>query len=387
MQYQSNDENVVPTALRARPTRVFKPLGSRSLKQHGEKVDPSKMAQTFKRSALGEITNNKLTAQVAQSTKLLRDGQKVARRQEVIRRTSLVKEEVTIKSELRIEPELEAYNPYDIDSKDKGDELACSQYAADIHKYYFEVEKTRMPNPSYMTDHCDVNIKMRGILVDWLVDVHYKYHLEPQTLHIAVNLVDRHLEKNVTLQRARLQLVGVTSLFIASKYEEIYPPEAEDFIKITDNAYELKDLFKMEEELLASIGYRVTSPTSFQFMNRFLKASATEDPKMRHYAHYIVDRCMQEYKLLKYRPSMLAATAVFLTRTYMSATPVWSATVEHHSTYSEAALAACMNDVSTMLLTASLGVGKSAKLTAVKRKFAKDKFHSVSLFQLKHSDV
>ncbi|OQR96268.1 Cyclin B [Thraustotheca clavata] len=347
---------------------VFKPLGN--LKQHGEKVTKS---QTFKRPVLGEITNNKLT--VLKNKKALLDGQKTQRRQEVIRRTSLVNDKT--KEETKIEPEIETRNEFDIDYEDKDNEVACYQYAADIYKYYFEVEKVRMPNPNYMADQCDINTKMRGILVDWLVDVHAKYHLLPQTLHIAVNLVDRHLEKNVTLPRGRLQLVGVTSLFIASKYEEIYPPEANDFVKITDNAYTLSELFKMEEELLASIGYRVTTPTAYQFMNRFLKATATKVPKLQNYAHYIIDRCLQEYKLLKYKPSMLAATAVLLTRTYMDAQPVWSPTAEYHSTYSEAVLGPCMKDITDMLVTAASGVGKSAKLTAVKRKFSKEKYNHV----------
>ena len=77
---------------------------------------------------------------------------------------------------------------------------------------------------------------MRSILVDWLVDVHLKFKLLPETLFITINLIDRFLEKS-KVTKTRLQLVGVTALFIASKYEEIYPPELKDFIYITDRAY------------------------------------------------------------------------------------------------------------------------------------------------------
>ena len=55
-------------------------------------------------------------------------------------------------------------------------------------------------------------------------------------MYIAVNLIDRYLEKNET-NRAKLQLVGVTAMFIACKYEEIYPPDLKDFVYITDGAY------------------------------------------------------------------------------------------------------------------------------------------------------
>lgn len=169
---------------------------------------------------------------------------------------------------------------------------------------------------------------MRAILVDWLVDVHCKYDLLPQTLHVAVHLIDRYLEKDLSVPRQRLQLVGVTAMFIASKYEEIYPPEAEDFVRITDNAYTRDEVFKMEDKLLASIDYRVTFPTSYQFMKRFIKAARTCDDRVEHFAHYIIDRSLQEYKMVKYLPSTIAASAVHIARTQMNDLPVWvSATV------------------------------------------------------------
>jgi len=77
---------------------------------------------------------------------------------------------------------------------------------------------------------------MRSILIDWLVDVHLKFKLLPETLFITVNIIDRFLEKQ-RVSKSRLQLVGVTALFVASKYEEIYPPELKDFVYITDRAY------------------------------------------------------------------------------------------------------------------------------------------------------
>lgn len=77
---------------------------------------------------------------------------------------------------------------------------------------------------------------MRAILIDWLIDVHLKYKLVPETLFVAVSIIDRYLEKTHIL-RSKLQLVGITALFIACKYEEIYPPNLQDFSDVTDKAY------------------------------------------------------------------------------------------------------------------------------------------------------
>ena len=88
---------------------------------------------------------------------------------------------------------------------------------------------------------------MRSILVDWLVEVHLKFKLVPETLYLTVNIIDRYLSLT-SVTRPKLQLVGVTALLIASKYEEIYPPELRDLVYICDRAYSKSEILKMEEE-------------------------------------------------------------------------------------------------------------------------------------------
>uniref|UniRef100_A0AAV1TDB1 Cyclin B n=1 Tax=Peronospora matthiolae TaxID=2874970 RepID=A0AAV1TDB1_9STRA len=276
-----------------------------------------------------------------------------------------------------IQPTPESYN-HDIDSEDKNDPTACWQYAEDITKYHLEAEKKSKISSSYMARQSDVNPKMRAILVDWLIDVHYKYGLLSQTLHIAVLLIDHYLEKDLTIGRQRLQLVGVSAMLIASKYEEIYPPQAEDFAKITDNAFTRDEVVQMEAKILATISYRVTFPTAFQFMKRFLKASRSCDDRVEHFAHYAIDRSLQEYKLIKYLPSTIAASAVHIARSQMLDFPVWSSTLEHHSSYSERSLDPCVDDMKEMLRNTSKCVGWMAKLTAARRKFSKERFMGVA---------
>ena len=77
---------------------------------------------------------------------------------------------------------------------------------------------------------------MRRTLIDWLVDVHLKYKLLPETLFICVNLIDRFSGRSL-IKRRDYQMVGVTCLLIAAKYEEIYPPQVDNFVYITDHAY------------------------------------------------------------------------------------------------------------------------------------------------------
>lgn len=106
---------------------------------------------------------------------------------------------------------------------------------------------------------------MRAILVDWLVDVHAKFKLKDETLYLTISLIDRYLSIEL-VSRMRLQLVGVASLFIACKYEEIYPPALKDFVYITDNAYVKADVLEMEGHILQALDFSITNPSSYDFL-------------------------------------------------------------------------------------------------------------------------
>lgn len=94
-----------------------------------------------------------------------------------------------------------------------------------------------------------MNENVRAILVDWLINVHAKFKLLPETLYITINLVDRYLSK-IKIEKEEVQLVGVAALMIATKYEEIYPPTVKDFIFVTKNAFTKKTILEMERQIL-----------------------------------------------------------------------------------------------------------------------------------------
>ena len=129
------------------------------------------------------------------------------------------------------------YGPSDnIDERDAEDPLCATEYVQDMYHHFRVKEATTSVRPLYMENQTHINERMRSILVDWLVEVHLKFKLVPETLYLTINLIDRYLERQ-EVSRPRLQLIGVTSLLIASKYEEIYPPELRDLVYICDRAY------------------------------------------------------------------------------------------------------------------------------------------------------
>ena len=121
-----------------------------------------------------------------------------------------------------------------------------------------------------MASQTDVTPRMRAILIDWMVEVHLKFKLQAQTLYIAVNVLDRFLERKIVV-RDELQLIGCTALWTASKIEEIYAPEVQDFVLISDRAFKRSDLLAMEGQMLNVLGFTMTFPTHYIFLTRFAR--------------------------------------------------------------------------------------------------------------------
>jgi ssDNA-specific exonuclease RecJ len=132
------------------------------------------------------------------------------------------------------------------------DPQCVAEHAAHIYKHCLAVEEQTMPLANLMDYQKDINSSMREILCDWLIEVHLKFKLLPETLYLTVNLIDRFLS-TTSIYRNKLQLVGVTAMLIASKYEEIYPPIVSDFVYITDNAYKREEILEMEEKMLKKL--------------------------------------------------------------------------------------------------------------------------------------
>lgn len=184
----------------------------------------------------------------------------------------------------------------------------CLDIISPMYDLFYQQEQAYLVRP-YMDNQKDLNSRMRGILVDWLVEVHYKFRLQPPTLWRCVNLLDRYLEKEPLL-RKKLQLLGVTCLFIACKFEEIYPPEVRDCVYITDNAYTRAELLTMERSVLTVLGYQLCVPTGYNFLTRYLNIINANE-KTRHLSFYYAERNLQESLYLQFKPSRFVCSALY----------------------------------------------------------------------------
>ncbi|CAM9512038.1 unnamed protein product, partial [Discosporangium mesarthrocarpum] len=230
----------------------------------------------------------------------------------------------------------------DIDVRDAEDPLAVTEYVEDLYGYLREREVETKVDKLYMTSQPNVNERMRSILIDWLVEVHLKFKLVPDTLYLTVYLIDKFLELE-QVSRSNLQLVGVTAMLLASKYEEIYPPEIRDLVYITDRAYNKEQILEMESAMANALEFRLTVPTTYCFLLRYLKA-AHADKKIVQLSCYVAERMLQEITMLDHLPSVVACCAIYVARRNLSRHP-WSPTLEKYTRYCESDLVPCLKEV------------------------------------------
>eukprot|EP01125_Pyxidicula_operculata_P011290 TRINITY_DN3696_c0_g1_i2.p1 TRINITY_DN3696_c0_g1~~TRINITY_DN3696_c0_g1_i2.p1 ORF type:complete len:343 (-),score=92.45 TRINITY_DN3696_c0_g1_i2:193-1221(-) len=263
----------------------------------------------------------------------------------------------------------------DIDESDVDDPQACTIYVNDIYANIMKKELADRVSPDYMSNQADITEKMRAIMVDWLVEVHRMFKLLPETLYLAANIIDRFLEKK-PVSRDKLQLVGVTSMLIASKYEEIYAPECNDFVYISDGAYSKEQILKMEQLILNTLNFNLTAPSPLHFLRRYSKA-ANSDYTMHTLCKYLIELALLDVKLLKYVPSEIAAASVYIARKMTSKTPVWTSTLTHYSTYDEASVKSVAIDLNELLHKS-----QKSSLGAIRKKYSANKFGCVAQIPL-----
>ncbi|KAK3805009.1 MAG: cyclin-like protein [Benniella sp.] len=227
----------------------------------------------------------------------------------------------------------------ELEDDDAGDPLMVSEYANQIFEYMQELEMNTMPDPNYMSSQKELAWRMRGVLIDWLAEVHYKFKLLPETLFLAVNLIDRFLSLRA-VSMAKLQLVGVTSLFIAAKYEEVIAPSVQNFIYMSDGGFKDKEILQAERYMLQTLNFQLSFPSPMNFLRRISKAD-NYDIHSRTVAKYLMEIPLLDHNFLECPPSMISGAAICLARR-MIGRYEWHENLVYYSGYTEDELMPCM---------------------------------------------
>ncbi|NXK52529.1 CCNB1 protein, partial [Chauna torquata] len=264
----------------------------------------------------------------------------------------------------------------DVDAEDGRDPHLCSEYVKDIYKYLRDLEAKQAVRPRYLAGQ-EITGNMRAILIDWLVQVQMKFRLLQETLYLTVAIIDRFLQDNA-VSKKMLQLVGVTAMFIASKYEEMFPPQIGDFVFVTDDTYTTSQIRQMEMEILQALDFGLSRPLPLHFLRRASKI-AEVDFQQHALAKYLLELSIVDYDMVHFPPSKTAAAASCLALKVLDGGK-WVSPLQHYLSYTESDLFPVMQHLAKNVMLVNQGLTKHV---TIKNKYASRKNSQIStLIQL-----
>lgn len=262
----------------------------------------------------------------------------------------------------------------DFDLETKGDPAQHAEYAFETFQYYKNRE-AQFRVPSYISAQNEITEAMRGILVDWLVEVQESFELNHETLYTAVKLTDLYLAKK-QVKKEDLQLVGATACLIASKVDERIPPMVDDFMYVCDDAYQRDQIMRMERKMLSVVGFDLGFSLSYRFLRRYGRVCKVTMPVLT-LARYILESSLLEYSLnVELSESKLAAACLILAFKIKSIEG-WKETLEYYSSLK-------VEEVEETVHTLFAMLQKPAKenLKTVRSKYSHKVFHEVASIPL-----
>ena len=188
------------------------------------------------------------------------------------------------------------------------------EYMDDILESLIDEEKNNQYeiNPNYFQYQKEINQSMRIILIDWLIEVHSQFNFKEETLYIAIYIMDSYLSKKY-IQRKNFQLLGITSLLIASKLNEVYFRKIADYAFITANAYSIDHIKYMEEDITKTLDFNFLIPSALSFFEIISKKfGISEDLNKFRFGEFLIQSFLIDYRSLQFSYSTIACACCYI---------------------------------------------------------------------------
>lgn len=194
-------------------------------------------------------------------------------------------------------------------------QIAVADYQDDIVQYMGEVERTSVVSVEMIDLQPEVKWYMRPYLLDFLLEIHQTFRLDPQTLFLAVNIVDKYCSKRVVFKR-HYQLVGCTALWLAAKYEDKKSrvPTLKELVIMCRNAYDAETFVQMERHILSTLEWSIshTSLEDCLQLSLFSLKYPNDTIKTEEMTRFFCEISMYNRTLLHVPHSIIAITAHLL---------------------------------------------------------------------------
>lgn len=196
----------------------------------------------------------------------------------------------------------------------------AEEYQEDILDHMEHMEGETMPDIHSIEIQTEIQWFMRPYLLDFLLEAHQAFKLLPETLHLAVNLLDRYCSRRVVYKR-HYQLVGCAALLIAAKFGDRKErvPTIRELKLMCCSLYEDDMFVQMEWHVLQTLNWVVGHPT----VTAFLQLALTEnepDPDLEHMTNFFTEIALYHKEFISIRPSVMARSCLTLARCVLGRT-------------------------------------------------------------------
>ncbi|XP_075515902.1 cyclin-A1-4-like [Primulina tabacum] len=233
--------------------------------------------------------------------------------------------------------------------------LSCSDLAPEIFKNLRALESMkRRPPRSTQVD------EKRGYYVEWFVDTVDALEFSKETLYHMVQYFDSWT-MGKSADKRETELLCVACFILASKYEEVWCPSMRIFSR--KYKFSCRQIVDMEKSVLKSLGYQLSNPTTWSFMERFMQA-AQGGVELRCMASYIAELSLYSYNINIYLPSVVAASSVFLAKYILHPSQMpWNPSLQHCTLYEPSDLRGCVMELH------DIAIGKTYNFPGISRKY------------------
>jgi len=258
------------------------------------------------------------------------------------------------------------------------------EYGAEIVAYLREREILFVIPEDFLAQN-SVTELMRSVLVDWLIQVHHYLKFSQECLYLTITMVDYLLNKR-DVDPDKLQLVGATSLWIASKAEEYYPADIKKLIYLTKDSYKPHHVIQMEQIMLRIIDFNVYFPDPMVFLLRFVRAAQrSNDTEFIATCQLLMDASIVHVSFSSTPPSLRAAGSVLASLHLFSAAleesglECWNKNLVYYSGYSVGEVAPIA--VAMLEEVARAAEDEDYKFNAVYTKYKSNSRHNRLVFK------
>ena len=259
----------------------------------------------------------------------------------------------------------------DVDAQDAGLPLLESKYVQEIYQHLWNLETQHRVPEMFLHGH-KVSPWMRSTVIDWLIQLQVGLTLLPETLYLTVAILDRYLSVASKTSCDQLQLIAVTAMFIASKYEETQAPEIGAFAYVTDNSFTKKDIIRMELCILNALKGYVSFPLPIQFLRRNSKVGVVGQAT-HTLSKYLLELCLPEYTFSHVSASLQAAASLCFSLKLLGGQE-WTANLAYYSGYNQTDLLPTMCNIAGVLRRSH-----NSKYQAARIKYSSEDLMRISL--------